>query len=1236
MKVQNRLLILWLLLGLFFLAGFLILQRSQVENLGSLVSQRQQDLEQLLSRIIELEGQSQATLTFDYTYWDELVDFVQTQDPTWAQDVLYASLNSYNVQVIWVYNVVPEMVHISTAIPDQVNSALPLTQGQIQNLFSSTPYVRFNYVLPDGTVMEVHGASIHPSNDVAHSSPPRGYFFTGRLWNRDRLDYLSSLSGANLTIVPADRASTISTGPEISNDINVLYNLRGLDGNPIGVIDARFPNRYFQGYLSAQQRDLTAYALFVGGFFLISLIALAVWIGLPLRTISNSLANQDTRPLHSLQKNRSEFGHISRLIHDFFLQKQQLNEDFQNQSKIEAALRLSEERYRTISELISDAAFSFRISPANEIIPEWGTDGIARISGYEFDQISNRDQILQMTHPEDVPMLMDSVSRLQQGQPVEFEVRITARDGSLHWMRLNLSASLDEFGRVVKVYGAARDITIERLAQEAYRALVNNALQGLIIIQAGEVAFVNQTMLELTGYPSAELTGEKIKEIIAYPGPGSEVASASGDSNPSLVRKEASFIHRDGTTRWIEISILPITYQSLPAEQISCVDITGRHLAQQALEEQQQYSTKLLDMIHSMVIVLDGIGRIVDFNPATERILGKSADAIRQHSFWELFNLPASSPLSESNFGLLLAEQRSIRDLDTLLKIDNNPVWLSWSVSYLNDRHNTLSYLVLFGADITERKMRERQQQAIANIATMLRSRATRTEVLQTIIEEIYNLVQAETCGIAFRTPDQQHLYVEVINGRLAEQMRGRHVPMSSTVSENVILTGQPYLTNNVFRETPATAANASGLPVQSVLWFPLQVDTANVGLLVIADSGEIHPSWLAVLQPVAEIAASAIHRTSLSEETQRRLQHLTALHTINIAIGASLDLRMTLNVLANQITTQLGVDAVDILMLNPHNRSLEYTAGHGFRNGKEIEKLRLWVGEGQAGRVALERRSRHLFDPDGIEGYFISAKHLEGEGFVAYHAIPLVVKGEVKGVIETFHRPPYLETSGWQELLESLALETAIAIDNAELVEKLQRGNLELQIAYDATIEGWARALELRDQETEGHTRRVANMTVLMAQGMGISGNQLMHIRRGALLHDIGKMGIPDSILLKPGKLDENEWVVMRQHPTLGHEMLVVIPFLRPALDIPLSHHERWDGQGYPQGLSGEQIPLAARIFAVIDVWDALSNPRIYRPYALPQDEIITYLTENSGIRFDPKVIEAFMRLHPVLSRQE
>jgi len=237
------------------------------------------------------------------------------------------------------------------------------------------------------------------------------------------------------------------------------------------------------------------------------------------------------------------------------------------------------------------------------------------------------------------------------------------------------------------------------------------------------------------------------------------------------------------------------------------------------------------------------------------------------------------------------------------------------------------------------------------------------------------------------------------------------------------------------------------------------------------------------------------------------------------------------------------------------------------------------------------------------------------------------LAKDQLKGYLHLYSRQPIYFDTDWQNFLTALAMQTAIAIDNTEMFYKMEMTNLELSAAYDATITGWSQALELRDKETKGHSERVTDLTLQIAATMGIPSDQLIHIKRGVLLHDIGKMGIPDSILFKPGPLAENEWAVMRQHPIYAFQLLSPISYLREAMDIPFCHHEKWDGSGYPRGLKGMEIPLAARIFAVVDVWDALCSSRPYRP-AWSKKNALEYIQKESGKHFDPTVVEAFFKV--------
>ena len=313
-------------------------------------------------------------------------------------------------------------------------------------------------------------------------------------------------------------------------------------------------------------------------------------------------------------------------------------------------------------------------------------------------------------------------------------------------------------------------------------------------------------------------------------------------------------------------------------------------------------------------------------------------------------------------------------------------------------------------------------------------------------------------------------------------------------------------------------------------------------------DHGRI-AGFLAIQRNVTE-------RKQAEENVRRQLSHLRALREIDLAIASSFAMPINLSVLLKHTIAELRVDAASILILNPVLNLLEYAAGYGFHT-RAIERSSLRVGERCAGRAAMQRTLVHIDDLRKSEHQFTRGELLAGEGFVTYFGVPLIAKGLVKGILEVFHRSPLEPDFEWLDFLHILAGQGAIAIEDAQLFHNLQQSNIELQQAYDATIEGWSRALDLRDKETEGHTQRVTEMALLLGQKLGLRDQDLKYMRWGGLLHDIGKMAIPDRILLKPDELTSEEWKLMRQHPSFALQMLSPIQYLKPALDIPYCHHE-------------------------------------------------------------------------------
>ena len=361
-------------------------------------------------------------------------------------------------------------------------------------------------------------------------------------------------------------------------------------------------------------------------------------------------------------------------------------------------------------------------------------------------------------------------------------------------------------------------------------------------------------------------------------------------------------------------------------------------------------------------------------------------------------------------------------------------------------------------------------------------------------------------------------------------------------------------------------------------------------------------------------------------KKIQAQISQLAALREIDQAIASMTDLNQSLDLILSLSTNRLNVDAATILLMDPDSQTLVYAAGKGFVTAA-IEQARVKPEESFLSRSGLKNKIVQLPDEALDYSNFFLSDYLKAEQFVKYYAAPLMVKGELIGLMEIFHRSHLERDEEWLNFFTMLAGQAAIAIDSAQMFEKLTKTNQELINAYNATIEGWSYALDLRDNETEGHSKRVTELVVRLARLLGVNNGRLEQIRRGAILHDIGKMGVPDYILLKPGKLTDEEYEIIKKHPVYSYEMLSSIPFLKPALDIPYSHHENWDGSGYPQGLKGEQIPFAARMFALIDVYDALTSDRPYRK-AWKKEDALAYIQEQSGIKFDPNLVPKFLEM--------
>ena len=370
------------------------------------------------------------------------------------------------------------------------------------------------------------------------------------------------------------------------------------------------------------------------------------------------------------------------------------------------------------------------------------------------------------------------------------------------------------------------------------------------------------------------------------------------------------------------------------------------------------------------------------------------------------------------------------------------------------------------------------------------------------------------------------------------------------------------------------------------------------------------------------------IDLTGQKEAQQQVLDELAkigVLREIDQRIIRHLDRNSSLQFIAEAIKDKLSADAVSIHLMNDDLAVLEPVISLGYDFGQvgcpnQTEKNSLCWN--------IYRSNKMITDKDAIYRRLVTKCPCIVQGkFLSYIGMPIISEKGTRGVVEVYYRQLTDTKQERIDYLHTLVGQAAIVLDNAILFADLEKTNHELVTAYEATIAGWSHALELRDKETKGHSDRVVKLATDLAKVVGIPAEDMENFKRGVFLHDIGKMGIPDNILLKPGPLTEEEWQIMRQHPQYAYDLLEKVDYLRPALDIPYAHHERWNGSGYPRGLAGEDIPLPARIFAVVDVWDALISDRPYRP-GWKAEEVMQYIRENSGVLFDPAVVEKFIEM--------
>jgi PAS domain S-box-containing protein/putative nucleotidyltransferase with HDIG domain len=785
-----------------------------------------------------------------------------------------------------------------------------------------------------------------------------------------------------------------------------------------------------------------------------------------------------------------------------------------------------------------------------------------------------------------------------------------------------------------------RQIVAQRAARQTSEAQKEKLIQAVehsgdiifITDRQGVIEYVNPAFETLTGYSEAEALGQTPR-LLQSGQMSQEFYAAMWQTilSGETFRAEVTDRRKNGELFIYEQTITPIKDERGEITHFVSTgkDITERKRLEDSLRESEANLRRAQAVAHIGSWALDLQQNRLTWSDEIYRIFGLPPDTPLTYETFLASVHPDDRAFVDQSWQAAL--RGAPYSIDHLILSGNEVRWVHEQAEVEFDPQGVPLRALGTVQDITDSKQRLLELEALWRLSQQtLQSLELQTR-LENILDIIVQAIPAAEKGTILLADEQDNLRIRAARGYRDPRLLESSFPPASGYSARAFRERRPLLLADV-RADPEIRYDGEIeeiAQVQSAIVAPLRRGEKVIGVIAldnVSRKAAFREADLRLLETMASFAASALENARLFEETARRLRHIQALRRIDMAITSSLDLRVTFNVALDEITSQLGIDAAAILLLDPHTLTLDFAAGRGFRT-QALQHTHLRLGQGYAGQAALERRILFVSDLRQHKTDFLRSPHFASEGFVSYYAVPLIAKGQVRGVLEIFQRAPMQRQREWEDFLETLAGQTAIAIDNAGLFYDLEHANLALLQAYDATIEGWSRALDLRDKETEGHTQRVTELTLKLARAMGLTNSDLVHIRRGALLHDIGKMGVPDGILLKEGPLTEEEWKIMRQHPRFAYEMLSPIDYLRPALDIPYCHHEKWDGSGYPRGLKGEEIPLAARLFAVVDVYDALTSDRPYRP-AWPKEKTLEYIRQQSGSHFDPQVVETFMEL--------
>ena len=760
--------------------------------------------------------------------------------------------------------------------------------------------------------------------------------------------------------------------------------------------------------------------------------------------------------------------------------------------------------------------------------------------------------------------------------------------------------------------GQAVRIALERKHSEEFlqmQSMALNAAANAIIITdvTGAIEWANLAFCALTGYTVDEAVGKNLRDLMKSGQHPPEFFAQMWDTITKGKAWHGEVINRrkNGSLYTEDLTITPLRNQEGQVVRFIAIkqDISEQKQAETSLRESEARFKAVSEYSHNAICLVDENGKIVWINKAFLDMGGYPAERIYKASSFLEFLAPESVEFVTGNFMKFVQREPYEHHYNFyFIRMDGQKRLCEKHMTDYEDRFGK-RILAISMIDITEQRLAE--------------------DALRESEQRLRSLFNTTDQGIFESTPDGK---MRMANQALAH-IFGYDTPEAAIDGITDIAHGfyaHPDEREDIIRQV---------LQYPGMLTFENEyrrndgsIFTGELMIQTMRDVKDQSPYIFGYIRDITE--RKRMERAIfLVAETQRQIARLNSCTEIFHLVGEN-------------IQKLIGDGYVTISVEDPQIEAMRVSELYGF--GKIFDylkrilradpsKLVLYKKDMSDEHLRLFRSGKLQKFDAGLYNLLtckiprvlceIAEKKFKMKNI---YVIGMTWQDNDFGGASIFTQ---MDITPYQDMIESIMSQAAISIKRILAEEALKKSSDDLRDAYDATLQGWSKALELRERETAGHSQRVVRLTLKLSQALGIPEDELIHIHRGALLHDIGKMGIPDSILLKPEPLKEEEWVVMRHHPVYAYNLLSQIPYLKPALDIPYCHHEKWDGSGYPRGLKGEEIPLAARIFSIIDVWDALAYARPYRP-AWTEETIIRYLKEQTGKQFDPRIVGVFLQL--------